>query len=120
VALHLWSFSMGQSLFQTGLAPRGNVNGRTLFEARYQGPLGGGRSHELNIPMFEARSNIEVCVEYSAPASIPLLPFEFNNRRKVNSHSAAKQRSTEDHPSYYPSHDEHSGLWEGLWSSPSC
>jgi hypothetical protein len=26
VALHLWSFSMGQSLFQTGLAPRGNVN----------------------------------------------------------------------------------------------
>src|SRR5690606_30405670 len=25
VALHLWSFSMGQSLFQTGLAPRGNV-----------------------------------------------------------------------------------------------
>src|SRR5690606_38840281 len=25
VALHLWSFPMGQSLFQTGLAPRGNV-----------------------------------------------------------------------------------------------
>jgi hypothetical protein len=25
VALHLWSFSMGQSLFQTGLGPWGNV-----------------------------------------------------------------------------------------------
>ncbi len=28
VALHLWSFSIGQSLFQTGLAPRGNVSGK--------------------------------------------------------------------------------------------
>ena len=27
VALHLWSFSPGQSLLQTGLSPRGNVNG---------------------------------------------------------------------------------------------
>lgn len=25
IALHLWSFSMGQSLFQTGLGPWGNV-----------------------------------------------------------------------------------------------
>ncbi|WP_417774116.1 hypothetical protein, partial [Stappia sp.] len=33
VALHLWSFSSGQSLIQTGLAPRGNVTATSFDNA---------------------------------------------------------------------------------------